>query len=88
MADEMGADWDDGENRTRPKAMRSKYGNQDTDGSRSMRHHIQSMRQMGASRAPHAGGRLRLRNAGVDVSTVQVGVHEVTVRVEQGLWIW
>lgn len=48
LADEMGADWD------RVKIIQAegdepRYGNQDTDGSRSMRHHIQSMRQMGAS---------------------------------------
>lgn len=48
LADEMGADW------SRVKIVQAegdepKYGNQDTDGSRSMRHHIQSMRQMGAS---------------------------------------
>lgn len=48
VADEMGADWD------RVKIVQAegdepKYGNQDTDGSRSMRHHIQSMRQIGAS---------------------------------------
>lgn len=48
LADEMGADW------ARVKIVQAegdepKYGNQDTDGSRSMRHHIQTMRQMGAS---------------------------------------
>ena len=48
LADEMGADW----SRVRlvqAEGDEPKYGNQDTDGSRSMRHHIQSMRQMGAS---------------------------------------
>jgi isoquinoline 1-oxidoreductase beta subunit len=48
LADEMEADW------TRVKIVQApgdepKYGNQDTDGSRSMRHHIQPMRQMGAA---------------------------------------
>jgi isoquinoline 1-oxidoreductase beta subunit len=48
LADEMGADW------AKVKIVQAegdepKYGNQDTDGSRSMRHHIQSMRIMGAS---------------------------------------
>ena len=48
LADEMGADW------ARVKIVQApgdepRYGNQDTDGSRSMRHHIQSMRQMGAA---------------------------------------
>ena len=44
LADEMGADW------ARVRIVQApgdepRYGNQDTDGSRSMRHHIQSMRQ-------------------------------------------
>ncbi len=48
LADEMGADW------ARVRIVQAPgdetlYGNQDTDGSRSMRHHIQSMRQMGAA---------------------------------------
>ena len=48
LADEMEADW------TRVKLVQApgdepKYGNQDTDGSRSLRHHIQPMRQMGAA---------------------------------------
>ena len=48
IADEMEADW------SRVKIVQApgdepKYGNQDTDGSRSMRHHLQSMRQIGAS---------------------------------------
>jgi len=48
VADEMGADW------SRVKLVQApgdepKYGNQDTDGSRSMRHFIQPMRQCGAA---------------------------------------
>ena len=48
LADEMEADW------ARVKIVQApgdepKYGNQDTDGSRSLRHHIQPMRQMGAA---------------------------------------
>jgi isoquinoline 1-oxidoreductase beta subunit len=48
VADEMEADW------TRVKLVQApgdepKYGNQDTDGSRSMRHFIQPMRQCGAA---------------------------------------
>lgn len=76
LADEMGADW------SRVKLVQAegdepKYGNQDTDGSRSMRHHVQSMRQMGAS------VRQMLANAaaerwGVDPADVEVGVHAVT----------
>lgn len=48
MADEMEADWD------RVKIVQApgdepKYGNQDTDGSRSLRHHIQAARKIGGS---------------------------------------
>jgi len=48
VADEMEADW------SRVKLLQApgdepKYGNQDTDGSRSMRHFIQPMRQCGAA---------------------------------------
>jgi isoquinoline 1-oxidoreductase beta subunit len=52
------------------------YGNQDTDGSRSVRHFIQPMRQVGA------GARQMLETAaakrwGVDVSEVKARLHEV-----------
>lgn len=48
MADEMEADW------SRVKIVQAegdepKYGNQDTDGSRSLRHHIQACRQIGGA---------------------------------------
>lgn len=48
LADEMEADW------AQVKIVQAegdepKYGNQDTDGSRSLRHYVQPMRQMGAS---------------------------------------
>ena len=48
LAEEMGADW------ARVRIVQApgdepRYGNQDTDGSRSMRHHVQAMRQMGAA---------------------------------------
>lgn len=48
IADEMDADWD------RVKIVQAPgdekvYGNQDTDGSRSLRHHIQPAREIGAS---------------------------------------
>ncbi|MBY8975868.1 xanthine dehydrogenase family protein molybdopterin-binding subunit [Rhodobacteraceae bacterium NNCM2] len=93
VADEMGAEWD------RVKIIQAegdepKYGNQDTDGSRSMRHHIQSMRQIGASvrymlavaAAQHWGldtGAMRVEqwapvNGGQEAGLVTVGVHEVT----------
>lgn len=76
LADEMGADWD------RVKIIQAegdepRYGNQDTDGSRSMRHHIQSMRQMGAAVRTMLA-RAAAAEWGVDVAEVTVGVHEVT----------
>jgi isoquinoline 1-oxidoreductase beta subunit len=48
VADELEADW------ARVKVAQAPgdephFGNQDTDGSRSMRHHFQAMRQMGAA---------------------------------------
>jgi len=92
LADEMGADW------ARVTILQAegdepKYGNQDTDGSRSMRHHIQSMRQMGASvrymlamaaarewGLDPDGARLEpaAPSAGGAPGLVSVGVHEVT----------
>jgi len=75
LADEMEADW------ARVKIVQApgdepKYGNQDTDGSRSMRHHIQPMRQMGAT------VRQMLEQAaanqwGVDIAEVKATNHEV-----------
>ena len=75
IADEMEADW------ARVKIVQApgdepKYGNQDTDGSRSMRHHIQSMRQIGAT------VREMLKEAaakqwGVDVAEVKASNHEI-----------
>jgi isoquinoline 1-oxidoreductase beta subunit len=75
IADEMEADWD------RVKIVQAegdepKYGNQDTDGSRSLRHHIQPARDIGAS------VRLMLERAAAklwktDVSEVQAINHEV-----------
>jgi isoquinoline 1-oxidoreductase beta subunit len=75
VADELDADW------ARVRVVQSPgdeetYGNQDTDGSRSVRHFIQPMRQVGA------GARKMLELAaakrwGVDPSEVQVRLHEV-----------
>ena len=76
LADEMGADWDRVEIVQAP-GDEPKYGNQDTDGSRSMRHHIQSMRQMGAS-VRHMLANAAAKKWGVDAGSVTVGVHEVT----------
>ena len=75
VADEMGADW------SRVRVVQApgdeeKYGNQDTDGSRSLRHGIQPMRQCGAAM------RQMLETAaaqrwGVDVAEVQAQNHEI-----------
>src|SRR4051794_2347032 len=85
LADEMEADW------KRVKIVQApgdepKYGNQDTDGSRSMRHHIQPMRQMGAA------VRTMLEQAaaklwGVDPTACRAEVHEVVMveRVGEGV---
>src|SRR3984957_14665393 len=75
VADEMEADW------SRVKVAQAtgdeaKYGNQDTDGSRSTRHFFMPMRQVGAA------ARMMLEAAaakrwGVDVSDVEAKNHEV-----------
>jgi isoquinoline 1-oxidoreductase subunit beta len=75
IADELEADW------SRVKVVQSpgdekKYGNQNTDGSRSLRHFIQPMRQCGAAM------RQMLETAaaqrwGVNASEVQAQNHEV-----------
>jgi isoquinoline 1-oxidoreductase beta subunit len=75
VAEELDADWG------RVKVVQApgdepRYGNQDTDGSRSLRHFLQPMRQCGAA------GRLMLEMAaakrwGVDVSEVHAVKHEI-----------
>jgi len=75
IADEMEADW------SRVKIVQAegdepKYGNQDTDGSRSMRHHIQPCRQIGAS-VRHMLRQAAADEWGVDVAEVQAINHEV-----------
>ena len=75
VADELDAEW------TKVRIVQSpgdeeKYGNQDTDGSRSVRHFIQPMRQIGAT------VRLMLETAaakrwGVNVDEVEARLHEV-----------
>ncbi|PPQ36161.1 xanthine dehydrogenase family protein molybdopterin-binding subunit [Rhodopila globiformis] len=75
VADEMNADW----GRVQVKqadADEAKYGNQDTDGSRSTRHFLIPMRQVGAA------ARMMLEAAaakqwGVPVSEVKADNHEV-----------
>jgi len=75
VADELEADWSRVRIAQAP-GNEEKYGNQDTDGSRSMRHFIQPMRQCGAA------CRQMLESAaakrwGVDVGEVEAKNHEV-----------
>jgi isoquinoline 1-oxidoreductase beta subunit len=75
VADELDADW------ARVRVVQSPgdektYGNQDTDGSRSVRHFIQPMRQCGAA-ARHMLETAAAKKWGVDVSEVQAQLHEV-----------
>jgi isoquinoline 1-oxidoreductase beta subunit len=80
VADELEADW------ARVKIVQApgdepKYGNQDTDGSRSMRHHIQPMRQIGAS-VRQMLEQAAAKEWGIDPSEVKAVNHEV-VRLEK-----
>ncbi len=75
MADEMEADWD------RVKIIQAPgdeptYGNQDTDGSRSLRHHIQAARKIGGS-VRTMMARAAAEKWGVDATTVRVENHTV-----------
>jgi isoquinoline 1-oxidoreductase beta subunit len=75
VADELDADW------ARVRVVQSPgdektYGNQDTDGSRSVRHFIQPMRQCGAA-ARQMLETAAARKWGVDAGEVQAQLHEV-----------
>ncbi len=75
VADEMEADWDLVKI-VQAEGDEKKYGNQDTDGSRSLRHHIQPARDIGAS------VRRMLEEAAAkqwdtDVANVEASGHEV-----------
>ncbi len=75
MADEMEADW------SRVKIVQApgdepKYGNQDTDGSRSLRHHVQAARKIGGS-VRTMMARAAAAEWGVEPSDVTVEMHEV-----------
>ncbi|MGH6885173.1 MAG: molybdopterin cofactor-binding domain-containing protein, partial [Geminicoccales bacterium] len=82
VADELEADW------ARVKIVQApgdepKYGNQDTDGSRSMRHHIQPMRQIGASVRTMLE-RAAAKQWGVDVELCRAQNHEVALLEKVG----
>ena len=75
VADEMEADWDLVKI-VQAEGDEKKYGNQDTDGSRSLRHHIQPAREIGAAM------RRMLEEAAAaqwqtDIANVQAIGHEV-----------
>lgn len=75
VADELEADW----NLVRivqSPGDETKYGNQDTDGSRSVRHFIQPMRQCGAT-ARHMLESVAAKRWGVPVGEVAARLHEV-----------
>ena len=75
VADEIDADWARVRVQQAP-GDETKYGNQDTDGSRSLRHFIQPMRQCGAAMR-HMLEMAAAAHWGVDVSEVQAQNHEV-----------
>ncbi|MBV8738632.1 MAG: xanthine dehydrogenase family protein molybdopterin-binding subunit [Alphaproteobacteria bacterium] len=75
VADELDADWAKVKVRQSP-GDEKKYGNQNTDGSRSMRHFIQPMRQCGAA----ARRMLEIAAAArwnVDIAEVEAKNHEI-----------
>ena len=75
LADEMDADWSRVQIR-QAEGDEPKYGNQDTDGSRSLRHYVQPMRQMGAS-VRHMLEAAAAQRWGVEASMVRAMSHEV-----------
>ncbi|HJR23003.1 MAG TPA: molybdopterin cofactor-binding domain-containing protein, partial [Dongiaceae bacterium] len=75
VADEMEADW------ARMKVAQAqgdepKFGNQDTDGSRSMRHHFMTLRRMGAA-ARQMLEEAAAKQWGVPVAEVEAVNHEI-----------
>jgi isoquinoline 1-oxidoreductase subunit beta len=78
LADELDADW--GRVRiVQGEGDEKKYGNQDTDGSRSVRHWIQPLRQCGAA-ARRMLEEAAAKRWGVDPSEVEAAHHEVVHR--------
>ena len=74
-ADELGADWDQ-VRVEQAEGDHDKYGNQNTDGSRSMRHWYQPMRRAAAA-ARQMLEQAAANEWGVPVSEVQAGVHSI-----------
>ncbi|MEM7544094.1 MAG: molybdopterin cofactor-binding domain-containing protein [Pseudomonadota bacterium] len=74
MADEMEADWDHVKI-VQAEGDEPKYGNQDTDGSRSLRHHIQMARKIGGS-VRHMLREAAAQEWGVPAGEVTVANHE------------
>ena len=81
VADELEADWSRVHVQQAP-GDEKKYGNQDTDGSRSVRHFIQPMRQCGAAMRRMLE-QAAARRWGVDPSEVRADNH-VVVHVASG----
>ncbi|MGB7180495.1 MAG: molybdopterin cofactor-binding domain-containing protein, partial [Burkholderiaceae bacterium] len=82
LAEELDADW------SRVKLQQAegdepKYGNQDTDGSRSLRHYLQPMRQMGAS-VRHMLEAAAAKKWGVDAKKVKAMNHEIHMLGDDG----
>ena len=76
MADEMEADWDR-VNIIQAEGDEPKYGNQNTDGSRSLRHHIQAARKIGGSVRTMLA-QAAAQEWGVPVNEVVVSGHTVS----------
>ncbi len=74
-ADELGADWDMVKVE-QANANQERYGNQDTDGSRSMRHWFQPMRRAAAA-ARNMLEQAAANEWGVPVGECETGVHKV-----------
>jgi len=82
LADEMEADWSRVEI-VQAEGDEPKYGNQDTDGSRSLRHYIQPMRQMGAS-VRHMLEQAAAKNWDTDATRVKASNHQVLQLDDEG----
>lgn len=75
IADEMEADWDR-VTVVQAEGDEPKFGNQDTDGSRSLRHHIQPCREIGAAMRKMLE-RAAAKKWGVDEGQVEASGHQV-----------